>query len=103
MTVSMAILMFYLLFASVKCAIEAGHQGGAVNQAMVLSVLITVGCESLDMDSLKRVCELMRGFSVCVQQSPGARPVAYVHQFYPISAPFADVHQRPQHVGVSKV
>ena len=55
MTVSMAILMFYLLFASVKCAIEAGHQGGAVNQAMVLSVLITVGCEFLDIDCGKGV------------------------------------------------
>jgi len=37
--------MVYLIAASIKCAFEAGKQGGAANSVMLFSVLITYGCE----------------------------------------------------------
>ncbi|KAF5316916.1 hypothetical protein D9611_003857 [Ephemerocybe angulata] len=43
MATAMGVLMVYLLFASIQCAIQAGKQGGTVNNTMVLSVLITYG------------------------------------------------------------
>ncbi|KAL0577036.1 hypothetical protein V5O48_004970, partial [Marasmius crinis-equi] len=38
-----SVLMIYMLFASILCAIAAGKQGGAANSAMLYSVVITYG------------------------------------------------------------
>ncbi|KAL0068737.1 hypothetical protein AAF712_004066 [Marasmius tenuissimus] len=38
-----SILMLYMVFASILCAIAAGKQGGAANSAMLFSVIITYG------------------------------------------------------------
>lgn len=37
--------MIYLIFASIKCALQAAKQGGAANHVMILSVVITYGRE----------------------------------------------------------
>ncbi|KAI0312347.1 glycosyltransferase family 2 protein [Amylostereum chailletii] len=39
----LAILMVYLLYAAVKCAIQAAHQGGTAYQVMLFSIIITYG------------------------------------------------------------
>ena len=36
--------MFYMIIASIKCAIQAAHQGGAANSVMLLSIAVTYGC-----------------------------------------------------------
>lgn len=40
------ILMIYMIFASIECAIQATRQGGAANSIMVFSVSLTYGCKS---------------------------------------------------------
>lgn len=40
-----SVLMIYLLFASVKCAIQAASQGGSANSIMLFSIVITYGCK----------------------------------------------------------
>lgn len=45
MTGCMATIMVYLLFASIKCGVQAAKEGGAANSTMVFSVLITYGCK----------------------------------------------------------
>ena len=37
--------MVYMIIASIACAIQAGHQGGAANSAMLLSILVSYGRE----------------------------------------------------------
>ncbi|KAI0295847.1 glycosyltransferase family 2 protein [Multifurca ochricompacta] len=39
----LAILMFYLIFAAVECAIQAARQGGTAYQIMWFSILVTYG------------------------------------------------------------
>lgn len=39
----LAILMVYLLFAAVECAIQAAKQGGAAYQIMWFSIVVTYG------------------------------------------------------------
>lgn len=46
-TIIMGVLMVYLLFTSVVCAIQAMKQGGTANSVMLFSVLITFGCKPL--------------------------------------------------------
>ena len=41
----LGILMVYMIFASIKCALEAAGQGGEANSVMLLSVVVTYGCE----------------------------------------------------------
>lgn len=41
----LAILMVYLLFAAVECAIQAAKQGGVAYQIMWFSILVTYGGE----------------------------------------------------------
>ncbi|KAF5380437.1 hypothetical protein D9615_004664 [Tricholomella constricta] len=38
-----SILMVYLIFASVKCAVQAAEQGGSANSIMLFSIVITYG------------------------------------------------------------
>ena len=33
-----------MIIASIKCAIQAAHQGGAANSVMLLSIAVTYGC-----------------------------------------------------------
>jgi chitin synthase len=40
-------LMVYMIFASTKCAIKAASQGGAANNVMLLSVIVTFGCKQI--------------------------------------------------------
>ncbi|KDR75062.1 hypothetical protein GALMADRAFT_70113 [Galerina marginata CBS 339.88] len=42
-TIILGILMLYLIIASIICAVQAGHQGGAVNSVMLFSILVTYG------------------------------------------------------------
>ena len=51
MTGCMATLMVYLIFASIKCGIEAAKQGGTANSLVVFSILLTYGCQSKDFSS----------------------------------------------------
>lgn len=37
--------MVYMVIASIACAVQAGHQGGAANSAMLLSILVSYGRE----------------------------------------------------------
>jgi len=37
--------MLYMIIASIACAVQAGHQGGAANSAMLLSILVSYGRE----------------------------------------------------------
>jgi len=37
--------MFYMIIASIACALEAAGQGGAANSIMLFSLLITYGCK----------------------------------------------------------
>jgi chitin synthase len=46
-TIIFGVLMVYLLFTSVVCAMEALKQGGTANSVMLFSVLITFGCKPL--------------------------------------------------------
>ena len=39
----LAVLMVYLLFAAVMCAIQAAHEGGAANRVMAFSLIVTYG------------------------------------------------------------
>ena len=41
----LAILMVYLLFAAVECAIQAARQGGTAYQIMWFSIVVTYGGE----------------------------------------------------------
>lgn len=41
----LALLMVYLLFAAVECAIQAAKQGGTAYQIMWFSIMITYGGE----------------------------------------------------------
>ena len=41
----LGILMVYMIIASIVCAIQAGHQGGAANSVMLFSILVTYGRE----------------------------------------------------------
>ncbi|KAG6813294.1 hypothetical protein H0H92_012449 [Tricholoma furcatifolium] len=38
-----SVLMIYLYFASIKCAIQAAEQGGSANNVMLFSIIITYG------------------------------------------------------------
>jgi hypothetical protein len=40
-----SVLMVYLIFASVMCAVQAASQGGSANSTMLLSVVVTYGCK----------------------------------------------------------
>ncbi|KZV63383.1 glycosyltransferase family 2 protein [Peniophora sp. CONT] len=42
-TLLLAVLMVYLLFAAVMCAIQAAHEGGAANRVMAFSLIVTYG------------------------------------------------------------
>lgn len=44
-SIILAILMVYLLFAAVECAIQAAKQGGTAYQIMWFSILVTYGGE----------------------------------------------------------
>ena len=44
-SIMLAILMVYLLFAAVECAIQAAKQGGTAYQIMWFSILVTYGGE----------------------------------------------------------
>jgi len=44
-TIILGILMFYMIIASIVCAVQASHQGGAANSVMLFSILVTYGCE----------------------------------------------------------
>ena len=37
-------LMLYMIIASIQCAVQAAHQGGAANSVMLLSIAVTYGC-----------------------------------------------------------
>jgi chitin synthase len=37
--------MLYMIVGSVACAVEAAREGGTANSVMLLSVLVTYGCE----------------------------------------------------------
>ncbi|KAJ7925246.1 glycosyltransferase family 2 protein [Mycena leptocephala] len=41
--ICLAVLMAYMIFASILCALAAAHQGGGANSAMLFSVVITYG------------------------------------------------------------
>jgi hypothetical protein len=41
--IALAILMVYLLFAAVECAIQAAKQGGTAYQIMWFSIVVTYG------------------------------------------------------------
>ena len=41
----LGVLMVYMIFCSIKCAIQAAEQGGSANQVMLLSVVVTYGRE----------------------------------------------------------
>ena len=36
--------MLYMIIASIKCAVQAAHQGGTANSVMLLSIAVTYGC-----------------------------------------------------------
>lgn len=44
-SIFLAVLMVYLIFASIQCALKAAQQGGSANSVMLFSVVITFGCE----------------------------------------------------------
>lgn len=47
-----SLLMVYLIFASVKCSIQAAEQGGSANNVMLFSIVITYGCLSWSISSI---------------------------------------------------
>lgn len=63
-----ALLMIYLLFASVMCAIVAARQGGSTNSLMLFSVVITYGCKQFH-DSLVLLVLMLRRTTVYVASS----------------------------------
>ncbi|KAL4262585.1 Chitin synthase [Pleurotus pulmonarius] len=42
-SIFLAVLMVYLIFASIQCALKAAQQGGSANSVMLFSVVITFG------------------------------------------------------------
>jgi hypothetical protein len=44
-SIILAVLMVYLLFAAVECAIQAARQGGTAYQIMWFSIVVTYGGE----------------------------------------------------------
>ena len=48
--------MVYMIIASIACAIQAGHQGGVANSAMLLSILVSYGRELVFARSSDTVC-----------------------------------------------
>lgn len=44
MAIVLSVLMVYLIFASIMCAVQAASQGGSANSTMLFSVVITYGC-----------------------------------------------------------
>ena len=64
-SIILAILMVYLLFAAVECAIQAAEQGGVAYQIMWFSIVVTYGGErkqfSVGNSSLFTLRSLHRG------------------------------------------
>lgn len=42
-----SLLMVYLIYASIKCAVQAAKQGGSANSIMLFSVVVTYGCRPI--------------------------------------------------------
>ena len=50
-SIILSILMFYMMIASIKCAMQASKQGSTENSLILLSVVVTYGGESLTLQS----------------------------------------------------
>lgn len=53
-SIILSVLMFYMMIASIKCAMQASKQGSTENSLILLSVVVTYGGESIPPSSSLR-------------------------------------------------
>jgi hypothetical protein len=57
--------MVYMIIASIICAAQAAQQGGAANSTMLLSVVVTYGCEYPFPLCDRLISRLQRSVPIC--------------------------------------